>query len=87
MILNADLCHCRQVAEGFQAHIPAICSGVTYVCLQKVTVFGSVWDESGVIPEGEKVAVEGCSEPAIVHAGGMTFIGNDGKPVSDLLPS
>ena len=56
-----------------------------YSCVvhsQKITLFGAVWDESGAIPEGgDKITVEGCLEQAIVHDNGMTFIGNDGKPV------
>ncbi|XP_065175810.1 cytosolic 10-formyltetrahydrofolate dehydrogenase-like [Sycon ciliatum] len=49
---------------------------------EKVTVFGSTWDANGVVPEGSPVDVEGCSKPAIVHAGGLTFLGSDDKPVT-----
>lgn len=40
-----------------------------------------MWD-SQQLPQGEAVAIDNCSKPAIVHADGMVLSGNDGKHIN-----
>jgi hypothetical protein len=46
-----------------------------------VTFYSSSLEESSSPPEGSSIVIEGLEKPAIVHPGGMTLIGNDGKMV------
>ncbi|CAB4005971.1 Cytosolic 10-formyltetrahydrofolate dehydrogenase [Paramuricea clavata] len=46
---------------------------------EQVTFYSSSLEESSSPPDGSSVVVEGLEKPAIVHSGGMTLVGNDGK--------
>lgn len=52
---------------------------------QQVTLYGSSLSPSDTPPEGTPVTIEGLEKPAVVHKGGMTVTGNDGKMVSKCL--
>ncbi len=53
-----------------------------YVLLQQVTFYGSHLTPGDKPPDGTAVTIEGLDTPAIVHSGGMTLTGTDGKMVS-----
>lgn len=53
-----------------------------YLPLQQVTFYGSSLIPGDKPPEGAPVTIEGLDTPAIVHSGGMTLTGTDGKMVS-----
>lgn len=53
-----------------------------YLPLQQVTFYGSSLTPGDKPPEGAPVTIEGLDTPAIVHSGGMTLTGTDGKMVS-----
>lgn len=46
-----------------------------------MTFYSSSLEEGSNTPDGSPVIVDGLEKPAIVHAGGMTLVGNDGKMV------
>ena len=50
-----------------------------------MTFFGSSLTPGDTPPDGAPVSIEGLDKPAVVHKGGMTLTGNDGKMVSDFL--
>lgn len=47
-----------------------------------MTFYGSSLTPGDKPPEGAPVTIEGLDTPAIVHGGGMTVTGTDGKMVS-----
>ena len=47
-----------------------------------MTFYGSSLTLGDKPPEGAPVTIEGLDIPAIVHGGGMTLTGTDGKMVS-----
>lgn len=47
-----------------------------------MTFYGSSLTPGDKPPEGAPVTIEGLDIPAIVHGGGMTLTGTDGKMVS-----
>lgn len=47
-----------------------------------MTFYGSSLTPGDKPPEGAPVTIEGLDTPAIVHGGGMTLTGTDGKMVS-----
>jgi len=56
-----------------------------FLLLQQVTFYGSSLTSGDKPPEGAAVTIEGLDTPAIVHTGGMTLTGTDGKMVSQSL--
>lgn len=46
-----------------------------------MTFYSSSLEENDSPPHGSSVVIDGLEKPAIVHAGGMTLIGKDGKLV------
>lgn len=54
-----------------------------FVLLQQVTFYGSSLTPGDKAPDGTAVTIEGLDTPAIVHKGGMTLTGTDGKMVSN----
>ena len=53
-----------------------------FVYMQQVTFYGSSLTPGDKPPDGSAVTIEGLEMPAIVHNGGMTLTGTDGKMVS-----
>ena len=53
-----------------------------YLYMQQVTFYGSSMTPGDKPPDGSAVTIEGLEMPAIVHSGGMTLTGTDGKMVS-----
>ena len=54
----------------------------SYFLLQQVTFYGSSLTPGDKVPEGAPVTIVGLDTPAVVHSGGMTLTGTDGKMVS-----
>ena len=46
-----------------------------------MTFYSSSMEDRSSPPDGSSVVVEGLEKPAIVHSGGMTLVGSDGKMV------
>ena len=53
-----------------------------YLYMQQVTFYGSSMTPGDKPPDGSAVTIEGLEMSAIVHSGGMTLTGTDGKMVS-----
>ena len=53
--------------------------------LKQVTLYGSSHQNETSDVAGTAVDIEGSDEPAVVHAGGMTFRGSDRKKVRTLI--
>ena len=49
---------------------------------QQVTFYGSSLTPGDKPPDGAAVTIEGLDSAAVVHSGGMTLTGTDGKMVS-----
>ncbi|XP_046839879.1 cytosolic 10-formyltetrahydrofolate dehydrogenase-like [Xenia sp. Carnegie-2017] len=46
---------------------------------EQVTFYSSSLEQTTDVPEGSPVIIEGLAKPAVVHANGMTLVGNDSK--------